>query len=132
MLDRFAAVEAQYDLDAWVDLDDQVQLDILFGPGVRRAVVIDTRAAALDALATTDEPLDRIARRFGIHPATLRTWRKRAASPPPCNAAYTEAQREAVFAAVGAGASLAAAARAAGVHRATAGVWVRARRQRCS
>lgn len=131
--DRFAAVEAQYSLDAWVALDDQAQLDMLFGVGVRRAVVIDTRAAALDALATTDEPLERIARRFDIHPATLRYWRSEARAPRQRQyATYTEEQREALFAALDDGLSARAAAHRTGVNSGTAQRWARERGRRCT
>lgn len=38
---RWQAVEAEYPVETWVGLDDQQQLDLLFGPGVRRANVLD-------------------------------------------------------------------------------------------
>lgn len=82
--DRFAVIEAQYDLESWLPIDDQIQLDLLFGPGVRRAVAIeaadviadkaDLRAMALAALKD-GEPLKRVARRLGIAASTVRAWR---------------------------------------------------------
>ena len=36
---HFDTIAAQYDLDRWLDMDDQAQLDLLFGPGERRPLV---------------------------------------------------------------------------------------------
>jgi hypothetical protein len=38
---RWRSVEAEWTLDAWIALDDQVQLDLLFGSGVRRPTQLE-------------------------------------------------------------------------------------------